>query len=295
MIRAADSPSPLIDRCADYRIGGISISITSELDEVLGDVAALYRGYPQGGTHANGTIRMEVRKVKGRRLRRPRYRIAGDGEEIGRERQRDEVLPFLEWGINWRVIATRSEYLQLHSAALVHRGAGCIFAGASGCGKSTLAAALLSRGWGYLGDELALVYPASLSLQPFPKALCIKAGSFGLVRRLNMPFAGRRHHVKGFKGHVGYINPLDVRAHPLGDPAPVRFVIFPKYTEGCKPRLYPVSRARGAFGLARCALNSNMIGLQAFSILSDLVRGAECYGLESGPIDGACDLIESLF
>lgn len=295
MIRAADSRYSLIERCADYRIGGINVSISSELDDVLGDVAALYRGYPQGGTHADGTIRMEVRKVKVRQLRRPRYRIVGDGEEIGRERRRNEVLPFLEWGVNWRVIATRSEYLQLHSAALVYRGAGCIFAGASGCGKSTLAAALLLRGWGYLGDELALIDPNSLNLQPFPKALCIKAGSFGLVRRLNMSFAGRRHHVKGFKGHVGYINPLDVRAHSLGDPAPVRFVIFPKYTEGCKPRLYPVSRARGAFELARCALNSNMIGHQAFSVLSDLVRGAECYGLESGPIDSACDLIESLF
>ena len=295
MIRAADSLPPPTDRCVDYRIGGINISISSELDDVLGDFAVLYRGYPQGDTGANGTIRMDVRKVKGRRTWRASYLVVGDGEEIGRERPRDEVLPFLEWGINWRVIATHSEYLQLHSAMLVYRGAGCIFAGASGCGKSTLAAALLSRGWTYLGDELALIDPDSLNVQPFPKALCIKAGSFGLMRRLNLPFAGRRYHVKGFKGHVGYINPLEVRADTLGEPAPVRFVIFPKYIEGGKPRLYPISRARGAFGLARCALNSNMIGHQAFSIISDIVRGAECYGLDSGPIDSACDLIESLF
>ena len=169
-----------------------------------------------------------------------------------------------------------------------------VFAGASGCGKSTLVAGLLPRGWKYLSDEFALIDPSTLYLRPFPKAVCIKAGAFGIVRRMNLPFAGRRYYVKGLKGRVGYINPHDLGPGTIAGPTPVRFVIFPNYVEGREPRLYSLSRARAALSLARCGLNRTVFPNQAIPILSDVVRGADCFRLESGPLADTCELIESL-
>ena len=285
---------PANARGIHYQIGDIDVSLRSELVEVLEDFTSLYRGCPEGTADFDRTIRMDVRASNNVRFGRKRYLVFGDGKRIGSERRWHEVLPSLEWGINSRVIATRSNYLQLHAATMVYRGQGIIFAGTSGCGKSTLAAALLSRGWRYLSDEFALINPNTLFLHPFPKALCIKRGAFKLIQRMSLRFAGRYHYVKHLKGRVGYINPFEAGRNAIGVPSPIRFVIFPKYTEGGEPHLYSVPRPRAVLALAGCALNRNAFDDGAVSLLSKVACGAQCFSLESGPVDTTCSLIESL-
>jgi len=240
----------LRDAGIHFRIGRISISVRSELEDVLEDFALLYDSCRGSRTAADRTIHMDVRASKRSALGGKRFAVFGDGEQLFTSRRRDEVLPYLEWGINWRVIATRGEYLQLHAATLAYDGQAVVFAGPSGTGKSTLAAGLLARGWSYLSDEFALVDPDTLHVPPFPKALCIKAGSFDLVERLHLPLWRRRHYVKAFKGPVGYIRAQDVARQAETSPRPIRLVVFPRYAEGGEPRLYPVPRARAAFSLA---------------------------------------------
>jgi len=281
-------------RCLGYRLGEFEVSVNSEVEEVLGELGDLYRGYPRCGPGGNRVIRMEVRRIGGGRLRRARYIIVGDGEEIGGQRRREEILPFLEWGVNWRVIAAGNSYLQIHAAALAYRGRGCVFAGFAGCGKSTLAAALISRGWQYLCDELALIRPETLDMHPFPKALCIKLDGFEIIRRMNLRFAGGEHHLKGSKGRVAYINPLEVGPETIGRPSPVRFVALLRYTPGVPARLRRISASQAAFGLARHAVNRDAHRDRTISILGDLVRRAECYVVESGPIEETCDLLEQV-
>lgn len=278
-----------------FRIGDVNISLKSDLEEVLEDFAVLYGGFRGRDAVGERSIHIEVSENKLSRLRGRRYGIFGDEKRLFTNRRRDEVLPYVEWGINWRVIATRTEYVQLHAATLAYNGQAVVLAGPSGTGKSTLAAGLLSRGWSYLSDEFALINPDTLHVHPFPKALCIKAGAFDLVQRLKLPLWRRRHYVKALKGQVGYVRVRDVARQVATTPCPIRFVIFPKYTEGRDAFLYPISRAQAAFSLTGCAFNRNALGAQAISVLSQVVRNTECFGLESGPIDETCDLIEALF
>ena len=154
---------------------------------------------------------------------------------------------------------------------------------------------LLEEMCAVIPDEFALIDPDTLHVHPFPKALCIKAGAFDLVQRLKLPVWRRRHYVKAFKGQVGYVKVRDVGRQVATSPCPIRIVIFPKYAEGRDAYLYSISRAQAAFSLTTYAFNRNAIGGQTISILSQVVRTAKCFGLESGPIDETCDLIESLF
>lgn len=279
----------------DFRIGDVDVCVQSDLAEVVEDLAVLYGGCSQDGPTGNGpAIRMEVRRSKRSLFGGSEYVVSGDGEPLWSTRRRCEVLPYVEWGINWRLIATRPEYLQLHAATLSCAGQGLLLAGESGFGKSTLAAALMARGWSYLSDEFALIEPGTLQLHPFPKALCIKSGSFGLVERLDLPLRRRRHYVKALKGRVGYVSPHEAGPNVVADPCPVRWIVFPRYDEGQEPQLYPISRAQAAMSLAGFAFNRQMFGERATSILGDVVRGARCFGMRSGPIDETCDLIESL-
>lgn len=110
------------------------------------------------------------------------------------------MLPYLEWGIHWRVISGRPEHLQIHAASLMRDGKGVVLAGASGFGKSTLAAGLLSRGWDYLSDELGLIDPQTLWVHGFPKALRIKRGAFKLIEDLNLPLWRRRSRGRPARG-----------------------------------------------------------------------------------------------
>lgn len=80
----------------------------------------------------------------------------------------DTILPFLEWGINWRVANQAHHYLMLHAGMLEKNGSTLLLPAQPGSGKSTLCAALYHRGWRLLTDEIALVRPADLALVPFP-------------------------------------------------------------------------------------------------------------------------------
>lgn len=294
MIRLDDSRAVPSERCLHYQIGDINVSITGNAEDVLDDFAALYAGDDGRRVTPGPAIRMVVNRSRRATLGRTRYVISGDGEELFSDRRRAEGLPYLEWGINWRVMVRCTSYLQLHAATLSFKGQGVVLVGSSGAGKSTLAAGLISRGWTYLSDEFALIDPDTFYLHPFPKALCIKAGSFDVIKSLHLPLWRRRHYVKAFKGPVGYVRPQDFASNADPTPCPIRCVIFTKYTEGEEPRLYPISPGRAGFSLAGHALNRNAFGPRAVSILSEVVRQAECLGLVSGPIDETCNLVETL-
>lgn len=277
----------------EFRIGEITVALRCDRAEPLEDFNSLYDASP-GTTDTGSTIQMEIRSAPRSPFHRDRFAVYGDGQAFGTLRRREEVVPFVEWGINWRIIETRTDFLQVHSATMTREGRGYIFAGTSGVGKSTLAAGLLTRGWRYLSDEFALIDPDTIHLHPFPKALCIKSGSFGEMKRLGVPFASDGCYVKALKGRVSYVRPRDVRPDAVAERAPVDFVIFPKFVGSGKPRLRAIPRAQAAVLLAGHALNRHQFGGRATSILCDIVKNADCFALESTAIGDTCDLLDTL-
>lgn len=289
---AAEARRSSSDSWSYYGIGPVELELRSDLREAADDFAVLYRDQRRSTTTAGRVIRMEIRANGRSRWGFRRYAIFGDGEEVFGRLRRDEVLPYLEWAINYRVIAKYNEYLQLHAATLGRQGQGVILVGQSGSGKSTLAAALAARGWEYLSDEFALIDPDTLLLHALPKALCIKAGSFDLIERLGLPLWRRRPYVKAFKGRVGYISPSDLNV--ATGALPVRLIVFPRYRGGGGTSLFPVSRSRAAFSLAANAFNRDVFGQRLVSTLGQIVRQARCVSLEPDGLEDTCALLESL-
>jgi len=279
------------ERSVQFRIGEIDVAVQSDLGDVLEDFTSLYRGCRPSCPDEGDTIQVMVKTTRRSWVSPRRYRVLSDGEPFGPELHREQVIPLVEWGINHRVVARRREFLQVHAATLTWNGQGVLFPGQSGSGKSTLAVGLLSRGWKYLSDEFALISPETCRVHPFPKALCIKAGAFDTVRRLGVPFAGRCYNVKGYKGRVAYINPLQFGLQSISNPSAIRFVIFPKYAAGSAPKLWKIPPVRAAFELARNSMNRSAFGERAIQILASVVRGARCFALESGELDEACELV----
>jgi hypothetical protein len=152
---------------------------------------------------------------------------------------------------------------------------------------------LMVRGWHYFCDEFALVDVDALRLRPFPKAVCIKAGSYPLMRTLGLPFARRRDYVKAFKGRVGYVNPHAVGPDTIAEPTCIRAVVFPRYCADVKPQLRKIQRPRAALRLFRQCFNRDRFPGNALPIIIKLVNQAECFDMDVGAPEETCRLLES--
>ncbi len=287
-------PSLAAPRTLRLRLGVFDLSLQSALDSALVDLSHLYRDRMAEALDRDRLI--EVRAVRQPR-RWPsavRYTILADGEELFTDRRECELLPYMEWAVNWRIIAAHHRCLQFHAATLERNGRGLVLVGPSGAGKSTLAAALLARGWRYYCDEFALIDTNTLTLQPFPKAPCIKQGSFEVIESLGLKLHRPRLYVKAFKGPVAYLSPADFDRDITAEPCPVHTVCLVKYQEGQPPALEPLSGAEAVIELSRQSFNRGQFGQRGFEIVSRIVRNARCYRLHAGEISRTCRALEEV-
>ncbi len=274
------------------RLGEFDVAVSSDLHTVVDDVRGLYAGAPAPGGDREAELSVDVCTTRRSLFRSRRYGVFCDGEPLRETLPAVEVLPHVEWGLNYQMITKCRHLLQLHAASLSYRGVGVVFAAPSGSGKSTLAAALLARGWQYLCDEFALVDPDDLSLRPFPKAVCLKAGAFELADEMGLPLARGRRYIKGIKGEVGYVNPFAVGAHAIGTRCTLRYVVFPRYEPNRDPRLWSMSDGKAAFNLARCALNRYDFDASAVDLFNRIASTTTTLGMQSGDLATTCELLE---
>ncbi|MBL4702490.1 MAG: hypothetical protein JKX85_14670 [Phycisphaeraceae bacterium] len=281
-------------------IGPMQVAVRSCLDQFTKDLSELYSHVRQPDIYENQLDRQNMLVLEA--VPSPsinpfykRYTVKGDGEDLFVHLKQNEVLPYLEWATNWRVMARCPEFLQIHAASLSLNGKGLILAAASGSGKSTLSAALMSRGWRYLCDEFALIHQQTLQLHAFPKAICIKEGSFSILDELGMPRWERKHYVKAFKGNVAYVRPSKLSQQNLTATYPVQRIVFPRYVAHHQPVLREMSRSEAAIELAELSFNRHTFGgQQTIDTLTEVCRNARCYRLETGDIHRSCEMIESL-
>ena len=276
-----------------FSIGVVDISLRSGCPSFLDEYLSLYQSYQR---HSSGSsaIDVEIQTLRKYPWSRGPFRLCGSGVPDFDVSCRHEVLPHLEWFINWQIIQNRGEFVQLHASALEWEGQALILPGPPGSGKSTLTAGLLAQGWSYFCDEFALIDPATRLIHAYPRALCIKEASFPVVDRLGLPLCRKTPYQKATKGRVAFLNPLDVRPDVVGKPSPVRWVVFPKYIADQSPTLQPMTRSEAADELAQQCFNARVFEARAVSILADVIRGAECYRLQSGEIVETCALLQQL-
>jgi len=275
-----------------YRIGPVPVSLYCELPRILDDFHRFYEPY-QVFAPAVDSFRIEVVPRRSWRSLRRYIHIRTNGREQCVLAGESSVLPFVEWTMNALVARFLPGYLQIHAAAMSLHGQGIILAGAPGQGKSTLAAGLLARGWSYLSDEFALIQPDTRMLEPYPKALCIKAGSFDPVIELGLPLDLSRVLHKGSKGPVSLLDPLAVRPDAVSKPCPVRMIVFPQYRPDAAPAVEEISRAQAVFELVQASFNFTKFRNRGLELLADLARQARCVRLTSGHLHQTGQLLEA--
>jgi HprK-related kinase A len=225
----------------------------------------------------------------------PRYEIRGKDNDAGlfpaNER---ELLPHLEWAVNWQIALYFKGYLQVHASAVELNGRTILFPGSPGSGKTTICAGLLSKGARYFSDEFALIEPRTLRAHPYPKALCIKESSIKVLEEACPYLRFESRWIKKTKGVVAFLDPWQMHDHPIAQPAKIDFVIFPTFLAQATAELLPVSKAEVAFNLNKHSLNFLDFREQGIDILADIASSAPGFSLRMGNLEPTCQLITDL-
>jgi len=252
------------------RIGPIGFRIGSDWRAPIDQLRSLYRDYPapQDGV-ADYTVRLFARRPW-RRLLRPSVEIGGDYmlPEAAPLPLRHGLLA-AEMAMNLQMALGARRHLLLHASAVERDGRAVLMTGVSGAGKSTLATLLAARGWRFMGDEFALLDPATGLLHAFPRLISLKNAAIPAAEaawpdaRMGPLMAATP------KGDIRHMVP-DARAIAAMDqPATPALLLFPRYGDAAAVR--PVPPAEAFVRMTQASTNYVALGEAGFTAMTRLI------------------------
>lgn len=276
------------------RVGPRTFRIGSDWRAPVAALQALYADYPQDSdTIPHCTVRLEATSLL-RRFVRPQVAIRGDYEL-------PDAVPVslahgliaAEMGMNLQMALGERHFLLLHAASVERDGRVLIMTGESGSGKSTLSAILASRGWRFLGDEFALIDPATGLVHPFPRPASLKNGAIAEMRRL-CPEARFGPVMAGTpKGDICHMVPDGAAIAAIDRPATPALILFPRF--GFEAETRTVGASEAFVRLTQASTNYVALGEAGFEALTRLVTSAPARAIDYPDTGTALKLVEALW
>ena len=283
-------------RSAILRIGCFSISIELQVpgSDLIDEISDLYALYPREDPDSLPDFVIALRCPSvARTFFRPQIQAYLDGRTPFLPMARHLGVPMLESSINWATASTNRALL-LHAGVVERNGRAVILPGGSGAGKSTLCAALTSRGWRLLSDELAMLRPSDSQLQPHPRPISLKNISIDVIAE-RIPSAHISKRYEGTtKGTVAFMRAPKEAVQKADETAKPAHVIFSKYEPDARTDLRPLEKAQAFLRLIDHSPNYFTMLATGFETLATLVEDCDHYALSYPTLDEAITIIESL-
>ena len=264
------------------RLPDCSVGIDSAVKYVLTELVQVYRaflGESERPTQPTFVIRRHKNGLK----------FVGTGPDNGRVEafvKRGEVLPRVEREINQYLVGVLPDRLLLHGAAVCRNGQVIVLPATAGSGKTTLAGGLVQRGCGYLTDELVILEDQSNRIEPFPKALSLKEGSFALFEPLGPDPTGPEYD------RVWYLDPERLRpGSVIKRPMPIGWVVLPRYEGGAATRVESLTVGETVLGLFENTVNIGRHKEKGLDQLIGIAQRAPGYRLVFGDLGEACEVV----
>lgn len=274
------------------RIGPVGFRVGSDWRQPIDQLADLYSDYPRPDDGiADFTVRLFAARPW-RRFVRPAVMIGGDFVlPDAAPLPLAQGLLAAEMGMNLQMALGQRRYLLLHASAVERDGRALLMTGVSGAGKSTLAALLSLRGWRLMGDEFALVDPATGMVHAFPRLVSLKNAAIGVVERAA---AGRRFGplLAGTpKGDIRHLVPDAAAVAAMSVPARPALLLFPSF--GYAPATRELPQSEAFVRLTQASTNYVALGERGFSALTGLVKTVPSLAIDYPDTDSAVALVEA--
>ena len=275
------------------RIGPVGFRVGSVWPGPVEALRRLYAEYPTHEGPTDFTVRLEP-ETFWRRWARPSVAIRGDYMlPDAAPLPLDFGLLAAEMGMNLQMALGQRRWLLLHAASVEKDGRALILTGESGAGKSTLAALLGERGWRLMGDEFALLDPATGDLFPFPRAISLKNGAIAVMEREVGPdrFGPRLDGTP--KGSIRHLRPNEAAIAGMAQSARPALILFPRFGNQAAAR--GVGQAEVFMRLTQASTNYVALGRAGFDALSRLVTSCPAAAIDYPDTQGAIELVETLW
>ena len=278
---------------AAIRTGPFVFRVTSHLPSIAAPFQQLYHDFPL----------IEPDLVDFHLMLRPTGRLARftdrcevmiDARRVLSVFKSPAALPHLEWALNWWIYNYAHQFFILHAAVAERDGAAILLCGPPGSGKSTVCAALVTRGWRLLSDEVALVCPDTLKLSATARPISLKNESIEVIGRFTPGVVFGPRDAETHKGTVVHMAPPEDSVQRIDAEARPRWILFPDYAPDAKTRLTPIPKARAFLRTANNAFNYQILGAQAFRALAATIDRCGCFDLAYADLTDALRVIEGL-
>ncbi|MFE0756579.1 PqqD family peptide modification chaperone [Inquilinus sp. NPDC058860] len=229
-------------------------------------------------THAPADVSFEI-LAEG-----TRFRLRADGAAL-ETLSPDEILPALKAQLTAAVLAHGRYALAIHAAALAHHDRMLLLGGEAGAGKTTLALALAHAGFGYAGDDIALLTPTG-RVAGVPFAAAVKSGAWGLVSWFRPELETVRTCLRSDGQHVRYLPPS---APPVTEPLPLGWVVLlRRQPHRATASLAPLDKVDAMrMILAEATAPGEQLRTAAFGQLVQAMAGAQCHVLHYARLEDA--------
>lgn len=276
------------------RIGPVGFRIGSDWRAPIAQLENLYRDYPKP---RDGIPDFTVRLF----ARRPWRRLIRPSVEIGGDYMLPEAAPLplrhgllaAEMAMNLQMALGARRYLLLHASAVERDGRALLMTGESGAGKSTLATLLAAKGWRFMGDEFALLDPATGLVHAFPRLISLKNEGIAAAAAV-WPDARKGPLLRATpKGDIRHMVP-DARAIAAMDtPAKPTLLLFPRY--GFAPETRSVLPAEAFVRMTQASTNYVALGEAGFRALTGLIAGVPSIAVDYPDGARAIEQVEALW
>lgn len=277
----------------DVQVGPVAFRIGSAWRAPVDALRHLYRDYPRPRCVCDYTVRLEPARPW-RRWLRPSVAIGGD-----------HVLPeaaplplslgllAAEMGMNLQIALGERRFLLLHAATVARDGRALILTGESGAGKSTLATLLGVEGWRFMGDEFALIEPATGMAFPFPRPSSLKNEAIAAALDVIDPARFGPLLPNTPKGDIRHVIPAAEALAAMAEPAVPALILFPRFGPAEAARPVPASEA--FVRLTQASTNYVALGERGFGALTHLVRQVPAVALDYPDMATARRMIDDLW
>jgi len=276
------------------RTGPFVCHLQSPLPAVAEGVETFYQDFtcePEG--FADFYLQL-VRPRNVHRFWRPQVTCYLNGDSPFSPLPSDQAFAAFESLLNWSIYKTTYSYLIIHGACVERNGYAAILTAPPGSGKSTLCAALVSRGWRLLTDELTLLAPESGSISPLARPISLKNDAIDVLREYapRETFGAKIYHT--VKGTIAHMRPPAESVRRMHDCAVPGWLIFPKYVAKAPTKTALLPKGQAFMRLSSGLVNYAVLGARGFEALTRLIDRANCFSFSYSDLDDAVAWFDEL-
>lgn len=269
------------------RTGPFVSHVQSPIQDIADGVQLFYKDFD---CQSEGFADFHLKLVRPRNLHRvwrPQVTCSLNDESPFSPLPSDQAFAVLESLLNWSIYTTTYNYLIIHGATVERNGFAAILPAPPGSGKSTLCAALVSRGWRLLTDELTLVSPASGLISALARPISLKNNSIDVLQDYapHEVFGPRIYNT--IKGTIAHMRPPTDSVTRMHEAAVPGWLIFPKYQVGASTSVTPLPKGQAFMSLSSGLVNYPVLGVQGFEALTRLIDGTDCFNFTYSSLDEA--------